>query len=568
MHIQPKFAPLPPLPDINVHSYLFDKDLPEYTAQIDSVTGHRRTLRQFLDRARDGAAALSAPSAQGGAGLRAGDEMVGILSHNCLDYVALIHSLLVLTTPFALLSFYSTAYELTHALRLSKATCLFVAPDLVSLAQRCAKEVGLPQDKIYILEGHAKGKRSYHDLVVTARKRKIPRPSIRPAVKDTLAYLVFSSGTTGLPKAVMITHGNLVCALAQYQAVAEAVFAVYPPPTYATPEGIPVSLAFLPFYHTFGLHMFNFRCFLAPTTCVVVPKWNAEHVLRIIPKYKITFISLVPSVVQPFLDAQKRLKSDLSSLVSFGSGAAYLPPRLAEELARIGPNTTGVAEGYGMSETVRSSSVRPALPGGLFRPRVGSAGILLPGMEALVLRDDGTHAGVGEPGELLLKGENIVRGYWQNEKATREAFVEGGWMRTGDRFSVDQDGMFFFEDRAKDILKVSGMQVSPTEIESVLMAQPDKLIKDAAVAGVSGGRTSDEKVPRAWVVLSSAGRKRSKADVVRALDDWTKEHLSKYKWLRGGIQIVDAIPKSPTGKVLRRQLQDEYEKRAKAKAKL
>ncbi|TFK52389.1 acetyl-CoA synthetase-like protein [Heliocybe sulcata] len=568
MYVKSKFAPLPLLPDINVHSYLFEQDLPDYTAQIDAVSGRRRTLHQFLERARDGAAALSAPPEQGGAGLRPEHEMVGILSHNCLDYTALIHSLLILTTPFALLSFYSTPYELKHALRLSQATCLFVAPDLVPLAHRCVKDVGIPPERIFVLEGHSNGKRSYHNLVLAAKKRRLPLPRTIPAQKDTLAYLVFSSGTTGLPKAVMITHGNLVCALAQFRMVNEAALAAYPPPQSDTPEGIPVSLAFLPYYHTFGLHMFNFRCFLAPTTCLVVPKWDAEFVVRLVPKYKISFMALVPSVVQPFLDAQKRLKCDVSSLIAFGCGAAYLPPKLTKELERMGKNGTAVLEGYGMSETTVSAtanfSADVQLPGGLYKPRLGSAGILLPGMQARTIRDDGTEAGVNEAGELWLQGENIVKGYWHNEKATNDAFQDG-WMKTGDRFSIDEDGAFFFQERAKDILKVSGIQVSPTEIESVLLAQPDKLVKDAAVAGVSGGRTSDEKVPRAWVVLSSAGRKRSKAEVVEILHAWTRENLSKYKWLRGGIQIVHSIPKSPTGKVLRRQLQDEYEKKVKAK---
>ncbi|KZT23392.1 acetyl-CoA synthetase-like protein [Neolentinus lepideus HHB14362 ss-1] len=568
MYIQSKFATLPPLPEINVHNYLFEKDLPDYTAQIDSVSGRKRTLHQFLERARDGAAALSALSEQGGAGLRPSHEMVGILSHNCLDYIALIHSLLILTTPFALLSFYSTPYELKHALRLSQATCLFVAPDLVPLAHRCARDVGIPLDRIFVLEGHLKGKQSYHNLVSTAKKRKIPQPKAMHAQKDTLAYLVFSSGTTGLPKAVKISHGNLVCALAQNQMVTKSGLAVRPSPQYATPEGIPVSLAFLPFYHTYGLHVFSFRSFLTPTTCIVVPKWNAEFVVRLVPKYAITFMALIPSVVQPFLDAQKRLKGDLSSLTAFGSGASYLPPKLTEELNHIGKNVTGVLEGYGMSETTVSATgsytFEVPLPGGLYQPRIGSAGILLPGMEGRILRDDGTDADVNEPGELWLKGENITSGYWQNEKETREAFHDG-WLKTGDRFRVDEDGAFFFQERAKDILKISGIQVSPTEIESVLLAQPDKLVEDAAVAGVSGGRASDEKVPRAWVVLTSAGRKRSKAEVVEALDTWTRENLSKYKWLRGGIQLVDTIPKSPTGKVLRRQLQDQYEKRARTK---
>ncbi|EEB98104.1 hypothetical protein MPER_02447 [Moniliophthora perniciosa FA553] len=144
-------------------------------------------------------------------------------------------------------------------------------------------------------------------------------------------------------------------------------------------------------------------------------------------------------------------------------------------------------------------------------------------------------------GEYGLKGGNISSGYYNNEAPTKETFVNG-WLRTGDKFRVDQDGYFFFADRAKDTLKVSGIQVSPVEIEDVLLTQPDKLITDITVAGVQGhGRTSDEKVPRAWIVLSEEGKKRGAPTVIKALEEWQQENLSKFKWLRGGIEVVKEV---------------------------
>lgn len=208
----------------------------------------------------------------------------------------------------------------------------------------------------------------------------------------------------------------------------------------------------------------------------------------------------------------------------------------------------------------------------------GCTGVLIPGMEARILRDDGSDADVNEVGELYLKGGNIAMGYWNNEKATREAFVDG-WLRTGDKFRVDEEGYFLyvsfvsvatcntkhdldsFADRAKvgsdffvgnillthrhwlcqDTLKVSGTQVSPVEIENVLLSHPGGIITDATVAGVSGGRTSDEKVPRAWVVLSESGKKIGAAAAIKELETWYQENLSKYKWLRGGIEVVRQV---------------------------
>lgn len=196
--------------------------------------------------------------------------------------------------------------------------------------------------------------------------------------------------------------------------------------------------------------------------------------------------------------------------------------------------------------------------GGKLQRIPGSSGVLSAGMEARIVREDGSEADFNEPGELWLRGNNVSMGYWNNTKATAETFVDG-WLRTGDQFRIDEKENFWFADRAKDTLKVSGAQVSPVEIENCLLDQPDKLISDVTVAGVSGGRTSDEKVPRAWIVLNSTGKKRGASAVIKGLESWHQKNLSKYKWLRGGIEVVDEIPKSPTGKVLRRVLQDKYE---------
>jgi len=221
-----------------------------------------------------------------------------------------------------------------------------------------------------------------------------------------------------------------------------------------------------------------------------------------------------------------------------------------------------------MSEVTFGAIMQP-LPGtlgGKLQHIPGSTGVLVAGIEGRIVREDGTEAGINEVGELWLRGGNVSIGYWNNTKATTETFVDG-WLRTGDQFTIDEKGNFWFADRAKDTLKISGAQVSPIEIENCLLGHPEKLIIDVTVAGVSGGRTSDEKVPRAWIVLSSAGKKLGASAVIKELESWHQKNLSKYKWLRGGIEVVEEIPKSPTGKVLRRVLQDKYELNATSKPK-
>ncbi|KAF8800324.1 acetyl-CoA synthetase-like protein [Phlegmacium glaucopus] len=570
MYLKSPYPDVPPLPNVNVH-YLFFKQpgqdtWPDFTFHIDAETGEEIMYRDFLGRIRDLATGLEAPVSQGGLGIRAEDnEMIGIMGENSSDYIALVQACIQLATPFAPISSYSTAFELKHALNLTKVTRLFVDAKFVQTALPVAKELGIDLNHIYVMKGHAKGRKSLWSIIKDVRRNKIPPVGIRTATKDTLAYLVFSSGTSGLPKAVKISHGNIIFALGQMAVTTEVAAQVLPP----DPEFVPITLAFLPMHHTYGLFVFCFRAMLAINTLVFLPKWDINAALKAIPKYKVSILTLIPSVVHQLVNHPGIEKADFSSVLSIRSGAAYLPKELSSKLTSFAKDASFM-EGYGMSEVTISAISQPtdgSLDGKLtYIP--GSTGVLIPSMEARIMRDDSTDANVNEPGELWLRGNNVALGYWNNEKADKETFVDG-WVHTGDKFWVDEGGNFWFADRAKDTLKVSGAQVSPVEIENCLLQHPEKLINDVTVAGVSGGRISDEKIPRAWIVLTPAGKKRGVAAVVRELDAWHKKNLSRYKWLRGGIQVVDEIPKSPTGKVLRRVLQDRYEASAgKLKGKL
>ncbi|KAG2009620.1 AMP dependent CoA ligase [Coprinopsis cinerea AmutBmut pab1-1] len=573
MYLKSPYPDPPALPETNAHNIFFRRpdqaEWPDYTLHIDATSGKKVMYREFVRRVEDLATALGTPSSQGGLGFsKENGDIVGIMMENSSDYIALIHANIALTTPFALISSYSTPFELKHALTLSKATALFVDAKFLPIVLPVAKEVGMDLNRIYVGTGQAAGRKNIDDLIDGVRARSLPFIGAKPAKENTLAYLVFSSGTSGLPKAVMISHGNLIYSLGQAIVMGTVTAEVYTPPPPANPEGIPVVLAMLPLHHTYGLHSYSYRAFLAPVTHVVMGKWDINVALKAIPKYKVSVIALIPSIVHQLVHHPDIEKVDLSSVTSLGSGAAYLPPELAEKLSRLLPKQSHFSEGYGMSECTIAAITQP-YPGtlGKLKAYPGSTGVLLPGMEARIVRDDGTEADFDEPGELWLRSRNVALGYWNNEKANRETFVDG-WLRTGDKFRVDKEGNFWFADRAKDTLKVSGAQVSPVEIENCLLAHPDHLIIDATVAGVSGGRTSDEKVPRAWVVLSDKGKALGPDAVIQALKKWTEDNLSKYKHLRGGIEIIKEIPKSPTGKVLRRVLQDEYEKTVAVKAKL
>ncbi|KAF5317551.1 hypothetical protein D9619_013140 [Psilocybe cf. subviscida] len=604
MYIKSPYPDPPALPEVNAHYIFFKRpdqaEWPNYTAHVDPVTGERKMFRDHLREIEDLSTALAVPISEGGMALEGWDEgvgaevvgkpgeskkeIVGIMGENSTEYIGLVHACIRIAVPFALLSSYSTPFELRHALKLSKVTRLFVDAKFLKSMLPVAKEAGISQDRIFILRETsgkgtkvAKSKRpSFRTLIEDVRKRKTPLVDIRPAGEKTLAYLVFSSGTSGLPKAVMISHGNLIYSVGQAMVVQQAVLQIYTPPTPTNPEGIPVTLAFLPLHHTYGLHAYCYRACLAPSTLVLMPQWDVKVALNAIPRYQVSTLMLIPSVVHQLVHHPGIEKVDFSSVLHVNSGAAYLPPELADKLQSLIPAQAQFGEGYGMSEATIAAITQPldGLFGKLKRIQ-GCTGVLLPGMEAMLLREadatppTGTDTGAGgskvnEPGELWLRSPNVSIGYWNNPKANAETFVDG-WLRTGDRFRVDEQGYFWFADRAKDTLKVSGAQVSPVEIENCLLTHPAHLITDATVAGVTGGRTEDEKVPRAWVVLSDLGKSKEwgREKVIKELERWHQENLSKYKWLRGGIEVVDAIPKSPTGKTLRRVLQDKYEARIK-----
>ncbi|PFH48612.1 hypothetical protein AMATHDRAFT_49386 [Amanita thiersii Skay4041] len=559
MYLKSMFPDMPPMPPGNAHNLCLrrpeQESWPNFTVHIDPKTGNSMSFRGLLQRIEYAATALGTSVDKGGLGLSAeNNDIIGIMGENSLvnvpfittknaafsnsvinqDYITFVHACLSIATPFALISSYSTRLELKHTLKLSKATCLFVDEKFVPLVLSVVDEVGISSERIYVMTGHVGGKQSFSQMIEQVRMKGIENVGVKDVGEDTLAYLIFSSGTSGLPKAVMTSHGNVKFSLVQLMVIAQEVAKVHTPPPPKTPDGVARTLAFLPMHHTYGLHAYCFRAFLTPRTFVMLPRWNTELALSIIPKFSITQISFVPSIVHQVINHPKTPKTDFSSVSMIHCGAAYLPPELRERMTALVPPGTTFSEGYGMSESTVAALTYPfpGILGGRIKKMFGVTGILFPGMEARIVRDDGTEADFDEVGELWVKGANVVLGYLNNKEANKETFVDG-WLHTGDGFRVDKEGYFLY-----DTLKVSGAQVSPLEIENVLLSHPQMLIRDVTVAGVSGGRTSDEKVPRAWVILSESGKKMGASGVVKELEKWHRENLSRYKWLRGGIEVV------------------------------
>ncbi|OJA11811.1 hypothetical protein AZE42_11578, partial [Rhizopogon vesiculosus] len=340
---------------------------------------------------------------------------------------------------------YATPYEFENANSLAQPTRIFTSPSLLPLALTS----GLPADRIYLLEGEKEGCTSY-DQFISSVCNGVPRVPVRHATKDTLAYMVFSSGTSGLPKVVMLSHGNITHAVLGMMIYGIEIGKVQALPVWNTPEGIQVVFNIVPVYHALGLYSCSILNFIRPSTGVILSKWDINVFFDSIPKYQITNLLLVPSLVHQIVYHPRFKTGDLSSVKTIACAAAYLPPQLSEQLRARFPDIERVDGGLGLSESAAAVSLTP-IPGmlnGHAKSKPGSSGILLPGTEARIVRPNGSLAGPNEAGELLIRSNATALGYKGNDKATRETFVDG-WLRTGDRIRIDVDGVLFFEDRSK-----------------------------------------------------------------------------------------------------------------------
>lgn len=451
-----------------------------------------------------------------------------------------------------------TVDELAYQLKDSGAKALLTQLAQLEQAKAAAKKVGIPEDRIALVgdekdpAGRTKHFSSVRNISGTQRYR---RAKVNPD-KD-LAFLVYSSGTTGLPKGVMLSHRNIVANVMQISAGEE-------PLKWQAAEGRPdgdAILAFLPFFHIYGLTCLIHQCFYRGFKCVVLPKFEIEAWCRIVQEHKITMSYVVPPVILLLTKHPIVEKYDLSSLRMMNSGAAPLTRELVEATyKRIG---VPIKQGYGLSETSPTTHTQPW---DSWNSAMGSVGTLLPNMTAKYMSPEEQEVKQGEVGELWLSGPNIFKGYLNNAEGTKNALTEDGYFKTGDVGYQDKNGNFFITDRVKELIKYKGFQVPPAELEGYL-ASHDK-IDDVAVLGVFKEELATE-VPLAYVVLKQGIDVSS--SVEKEIVDWLNAKVASHKKLRGGIKFTNLIPKSVSGKILRRMLKAKYqeeEAKKSGKAKL
>jgi acyl-CoA synthetase (AMP-forming)/AMP-acid ligase II len=484
---------------------------PESTALVDAVSGHALTYGELRAQIRRVAAGLAHR------GVRKGD-VVSVWSPNLPEYAVVFHAVVCLGAIVTTSNPASTPEEVAFQLADADAKVLVTTNALSEKAKLAIVESRQSIELVTIDEAP-----DITPLSAIARDEDPPAVTIDPA--EDVAVLPYSSGTTGLPKGVMLTHRNLVAQLAQLDAIED--------------RDMPALLGVLPFFHIYGMMVILNFGLMRGATLVTMPRFDFEVLLGALRDWPIKLAHIVPPIAvalakHPLVDNYR-----FPHLKWLFSGAAPLGRELTEQVERR--LNVEVRQGYGMTEA--SPATHYTVVGA---QRAGKVGRLVPNTECRIV-DPETGADVvpGEPGEVWVRGPQVMKGYLNNPEATARTVDAGGWLHTGDIGAVDAEGYLTIVDRLKELIKVKGFQVAPAELESLLLKHPK--IADVAVIPVDDGESGE--VPKAVVVM----RETLTADEVMA---FLEPHVAHYKRIRH-VSFVDAIPKSPSGKILRRLLVEQ-----------
>ena len=489
----------------------------DYPAIIDGPSGRSYTYRQLLTMIGRVGAALTARGVAKG-------STICIFSPNVPEYPAWFFGAARLGVINTTANPMYTADELAKQLLDSGAKLIFTVPPLAERAVAAAAKVGAE----VITLGEAPGCVSFAQFVATggaaAEGLDVLKPIVAIDSANDLVALPYSSGTTGLPKGVMLTHRNIVANLAQCEGIDNSMPGDH-------------TVGFLPFFHIYGMTVILCMILKRGATVVTMPQFDLESYLRLNQDYKCRNAYLVPPVAlalakHPMVDQFKL------SLEMINSGAAPLGAELEEAVEkRTGALTK---QGYGMTE---ASPVTHLIPPLRAEARHGSCGLIIANCEVRVVHlETRQDVGAGESGELLIRGPNIMKGYLNNPEATAHAIDADGWLHTGDVGYADADGYFFIVDRLKEFIKYNAYQVAPAELEAVLLTHP--AIADAAVIPKADKESGE--IPKAFVVK----RSEISAEEIMA---YVADRVAPYKKIRA-VEFIEKVPKSASGKILRREL--------------
>ncbi len=446
-------------------------------------------------------------------------KVVGLMAPNLPEYAIVFHGVAVAGAAVTTINPTYGPQEVRHQLADAGATILFTVPMFAATALEAIEGTDVTEVVIIgdAVEGTTPMASVYGD----------PLEQVPVDVATHTVVLPYSSGTTGLPKGVMLSHRNLVANIEQ------CIHAI----RYQENE---VALAALPFFHIYGMQVLMNGLLSNGVATITMPRFDMAEALQAVQDLKITRFFAVPPIVLGLANAPIVDDYDTSSIKQIFSGAAPLGAELADQAStRMGCE---VVQGYGMTEL---SPVSHSTPEGDFRP--GTSGVTISNTECRIVDpESGEDQPVGERGELWVRGPQVMTGYLNNPTATAETIDADGWLHTGDIAIIDEHGHMSIVDRMKELIKYKGFQVAPAELEALLITHPK--IADVAVIGIPDDEAGE--LPKAFV--AAAPGETVTLDEVQAL---VSENLVSYKQIRA-LEILDAIPKSASGKILRKDLRN------------
>lgn len=522
---------------IHEHVWRDFHDFRDMIALECAVSGRKYTYSQARDAANYVARSLT------NMGLKKGDVLALIAPNypeTVMGFLGGLEAGVVITTvnPFY------TVHEIGRQLKSSGANAVITSAEVADTVLEAVRSCLPPTTPFIVIEDGVKpipnGTIPFKDLIT--RGKSLPNVKLTNLSNEELAVLPYSSGTTGLPKGVMLTHKNLVANMCMLDVTIPELF------LRSTGDFQEVIPLILPFFHIFGLNVLTLPRLKSGSRVVTLPKFTSAGMVNLLENHKVTGLFCVPPMVLFLANCKEVKRSHMETIRAAISGAAPLSEsdvRSFYEKFNLDERNLKFCQGYGLTET------SPVVFFEKSGTKYSSIGENIAGIEARIV-DVSTKKDVctpGQTGEMWIRGPNVMKGYLNNESATKGTFAEDGWLKTGDIAYFDEDFDFFITDRLKELIKVKGFQVAPAELEALLRTHPD--VEEAAVIGVPDDRCGE--VPKAFVSVHK-DRNPKPEDIAKFL----KGKVSEFKELAGGVTIVDNIPKSASGKILRSQIKAEF----------
>ncbi|XP_011031616.1 PREDICTED: 4-coumarate--CoA ligase-like 7 [Populus euphratica] len=512
---------IPTRHDIDTTTYVLSQfphpdHAPTKVALIDLATNHQVNYSQLHRSIRALASGL-----YNGLGVRKGD-VVFLLSQNSILYPTICLAIFSTGAILSPANPVNTKSEISKQIQDSGAKLVISSPEELHKLL----EIGVPT---LVTTRESNGDSlSVEELIEYSDPLELPQVGITQS--DTAAIL-YSSGTTGTSKGVILTHSNFI-----------AVMTLLKWSVFATSSQNDTFLCFIPIFHIYGLAFFGLGLFCAGITTVLMRRFDFQAMLDAVQAYKINNIPAVPPVILGLVKNGSKVKRDLSSLRRVGSGAAPLSKDLSDEFRRRFP-WVELRQGYGLTESCAAATF--FISDEQAKKHPASCGRLVPTFSAKIVdTETGSALPPGGKGELWLKSPTIMKGYLGNEAATAATIDPDGWLKTGDMGYLDEDGFLHLVDRIKELIKHNGYQVAPAELEAILLGHPQVL--DAAVIPVEDEEAG--QIPMAYVVRA-AGSELTEEQVIQ----FVANQVAPYKKVRR-VGFISAIPKSAAGKILRREL--------------